>query len=375
MTGIPAELAGGRMTVDLSALVANWMHLRKLCDGRCGAVVKANAYGCDINTVVPALADAGCDTFFVALPEEGVRARKSAPTATIYVLNGLFAEAAPFLIANDLIPVLGSTHEVTWWQAAARDHGSALPCALQVDSGMNRLGLSLRELERTVKTDLPEGLLDVRLFMTHFACADDIGHPKTDLQREVFEQAAQLLPNVPKSAANSAAILQASGLTYDLARPGIALYGGEALNDTPNPMQPVVTLEGRIITIRDVKAGDSVGYGAAETVTRNTRLAYISMGYADGYHRAASQSGVPMRHVAPAARAAFDGQLIKGVGRVSMDLMAFDVTDLGDRVRPGDWLELFGNTIPVDDVARAAGTIGYEMLTALGSRHERRIVG
>ena len=367
------NLAGGRLTIDLGALVDNWHHLAKLAEGaECGAVVKANAYGCGIEPVVEALSAVGCKTFFVAVPEEGIRVKKTSPDRDCFVLNGLFETAVETFIQSDLRPVLGSIKQIELWANAAKERGEALPCAVHMDSGMNRLGLSLSELERLVTQNHLMDWLNIRLFMTHYACADDIGHEKTALQREVFLKGSELLPGVPRSAANSAADLQADGHAFDLARPGVALYGGEALNDVDNPMKPVVTLEGRINQIRQCKAGDAVGYGATQTLTRDTRLAYLSVGYADGYHRAASNSGVGMRFVSPAANAAYKGTVIKGVGRISMDLCAFDVTDIPeDEIAEGDWIELFGPTIPVDDVARAAGTIGYELLTGLGQRYSR----
>ncbi len=367
------NLAGGHVTIDLGALVSNWQQLAKNAGAaECGAVVKANAYGCGIEPVVEALSRAGCRTYFVTVPEEGIRVKNTAPDSRCFVLNGLFANAAPYYLEHDLTPILGSVPEVETWVATAQSHGSPLPCALHVDSGMNRLGLTLRELERITKNRHLMDYLDPQLLMTHLACADDLGHPKTDVQREVFLQASELLPGVPRSAANSAASLQMDGHEYELARPGIALYGGEALNDVPNPMVPVVTLTGRIVQIREANAGDSIGYGGAETLTRITRIAYLSVGYADGYHRATSNMGVPMRAVSQPARAAYKGTIIKGIGRVSMDLCAFDVTDIPeDEISAGDWIELFGSTIPVDDVARAAGTIGYELLTSIGQRYSR----
>jgi len=374
---IDPDLAGGRLTIDLGALARNWTLLdERAGNADCGAVVKADGYGCGIEHVVPALAKAGCKTFFVAVPEEGRKLRSVASDNDCYILNGLFPKAAKFVIENRLRPVLGSLNQVELWAEASREAGRPLPCAIQMDSGMTRLGLSFEELEQLVAdTDLM-ALLDIKLFMTHYACADDIGHPKTETQRELFKQASQLLPNVPRSAANSAADLQDAGHAFDLARPGIALYGGEALNNIDNPVEPVVTLEGRINQIRIAKAGDAVGYGAAETLKRSSRIAYLSVGYADGYHRATSNMGVPMRAVSQPASAAFKGYILKGVGRVSMDVCAFDMTDIPpDEIAEGDWVELFGKTIPVDDVARAAGTIGYELLTGLGHRYSRTYVG
>ncbi len=374
---IDERIAGGRLTIDLDALAANYRHLAKCAQpATCAAVVKADAYGCGIEPVVTKLTSVGCSTFFVAVPAEGARVRAAAPDANVYILNGLFPHAADYLIGHDLRPVLGSVVEIENWVAAAKTAGHALPCALNFDSGMNRLGLTIEELTRI--TSLPHLMdhLDIQLFMTHYACADDAGHPRTDLQKERFEQAATLLPGVACSAANSAADLQVAGHQFDMVRAGVAMYGGEALNHVANPMKAVATLEGRIIQIRKSKAGDAVGYGGSQTLIRDTRIAYVSVGYADGYHRAASNMGVPMRAVAPSVRAAFKGTAVPGIGRISMDLMAFDVTDIPENeIAAGDWLELFGPTIPVDDVARAAGTIGYELLTGLGARFARRYLG
>ncbi|MEP5181227.1 MAG: alanine racemase [Rhizobiaceae bacterium] len=388
MTANP-DLAGGRLTIDLGALVDNWRLLADRAGAReCAAVVKANAYGCGIEPVVKALAGAGCKTFFVAVPEEGLRVRQAAaggatvaPTAAVaaarcFVLNGLFATAAPTYLAENLTPILGSLPEIETWVDTAKGQGRPLPCALHMDSGMTRLGLSMEELQQVVADRKVMDHLDVQLFMTHYACADDMGHAQTIRQREVFLKAAALLPGVPRSAANSAAILQQDGHGFELARPGVALYGGEALNDTPNPMKQVAKLEGRIVQIRSAKAGDAVGYGGTEVLSRDSRIAYISVGYADGYHRGGSHKGVPMRQIAAPAQAAFNGTVINGVGRISMDLCAFDVTDIPEaEISAGDWIELFGDAIHVDDVARASGTIGYELLTGLGNRYSRTYVG
>lgn len=374
---VNCDLAGGRLTIDLGALVANWALLAQKADSaECAAVVKANAYGCGIEPVVDALANAGCRTFFVALPEEGKRVRNAATDCRCFVLNGLFAQAAPHYLEFGLTPVLGSIAEVETWVAMARSVGRPLSCALHLDSGMTRLGLSRGELQQVISDSKNFDHLDVQLFMTHYACADDVGHAKTELQRKAFLEAAKLLPGVPRSAANSAAILQMDGHEFELVRPGIALYGGEALNGVANPMQQVATLEARIIQISQAGAGTTVGYGAAEELQRDTRIAHVSIGYADGYPRSGSHAGVAMRQVAKPARAAFKGHILNGVGRISMDLTAFDVTDIpeGD-IAAGDWIELFGDAIHIDEVGRAAGTIGYEILTGLGSRYARTYIG
>jgi alanine racemase len=370
------DLAGGRLTIDLGALVANYKLLAKHAHpAKCGAVVKANAYGCGIEQAVPALADAGCENYFVALVEEGIRVREAAPEARCFVLNGLFSGAEKVIHERGLVPVLNTLIQVERWAAFAKANGAPLPCALQMDSGMRRVGMSPADIERVANQSHLRDHLDIQLFMTHFACADDIGHPKTDVQQEIFEQASALFPDVSRSAANSAADLQTSGLSYDLVRAGVALYGGEALNDVPNPMQPVAILEGRIMQITSGDAGDSVGYGGTETLTRKSRIAYVSVGYADGYLRSSSHMGVPLRAVTQPAVAHFKGHTLKGVGRISMDMCGFDVTDVPeDQITEGDWIELFGTNVAIDDVARAAGTIGYELLTGLGHRYARTYI-
>ncbi len=381
MTTVPSsahpDLAGGRLTIDLGALAENWMLLKKRAgDAECGAVVKANAYGCGIQPVVAMLRRTGCKTFFVAVAEEGIRVRNTAPDARCFVLSGLYKGAAQHFIDAGLIPVLNSTYEIQIWAEACEMVDRRLPCAIHVDTGMNRLGITYHELEALIGNDKVINWLDITTIMTHYACADDIGHPKTTYQRENFLHATYLLPGRERSAANSAATLHQDGHAFDLVRPGIALYGGEAINNIPNPMKPVVKLEGRIVQIRDAAEGQSVGYGASETLKRDSRIAYLSVGYADGYHRSISNSGVPMRSVNGSVQGAYRGVLLPGIGRISMDLMAFDVTDIPEnQIGPGSWIELFGPTVALDNVARAAGTIGYELLTGLGHRYARTYLG
>lgn len=367
MTEVAEELAGGRLTVDLDALVRNWRRLRdRAAPAECAAVVKANAYGLGIEHAVPALTKAGCRTFFVALPLEGVRARAVAPAATIYVLNGMQGcHGETFWHEHRLQPVVGTADEI--------DHAddASIDFALQVDTGMTRLGIPVAEAERLAVSRLREGM-NITLVMTHFACADDHDHPMTHRQREEFERLADRFPGVRRSLGNSAATLDRSGPS-GLARPGVAVYGAEALNGEP-PLDPVVTLEGRIVVVREARRGETVGYGAAQTLTRDSRIAVVSVGYADGYPRAASGAGVPMRYVNGGAQGFVRGTYVPTVGRVSMDLTAFDVTDVPD-VAEGDWIEMWGPNVAIDDVARAAGTIGYELLTGLGNRFHRTYIG
>ncbi|ODN70316.1 alanine racemase [Methylobrevis pamukkalensis] len=350
-----AATAGARITIDLAALVANWRDLgARAPNSTCAAVVKADGYGIGIETVVAALAKSGCGTFFVALPAEGARARKAAPQATIYVLNGLFEGAAPFLADHDLRPVLGSMPEIEEWAAFRAATGAPLPSAIHVDTGMNRLGLSLGETAALAADPaLREGAAPA-LLMSHFACADTPAHPLNAAQIAAFAQARRLLPDLPGSLANSAGVFLGPDAHHDVLRPGISLYGGAAVVDVANPMRPVVTLEARILMVRDVAPGATVGYGAAWMAPRPSRIAVISVGYADGFLRAAgSHSGKA------GATAAIEGHLAPIVGRVSMDLIAIDVTDVPDRLaRRGVFVELFGANIPIDRAAPAPARSG-----------------
>lgn len=367
MTETPSS-TGGRLAVDLGALVANWRTVRDRTSGATtAAVVKGDAYGIGIAHAVPALAAAGCATFFVALPEEGLRVRTAAPTAVVYVLGGLIGEPAGY-VAADLRPVLNSMAEVAEWRAV-RAAGAATAAALHVDTGMNRLGLDAAAFRAVTAAPGAADELGLTLLMSHLACADTPNHPLNRRQLDAFRAAHAALPAVPASLANSAGTFLGADYRFDLVRPGIALYGGRAVSGAPNPMRPVVTLEARILQVRSVSAGETVGYGAAETVRRASRIAILAVGYADGYIRAAGSADGR-----PGARAFVRGHSVPLVGRVSMDLIALDVTDVPD-VERGDWAELFGGHVPIDDVADRAGTIGYEYLTALGARYARTYAG
>lgn len=366
------SLAGGRLTIDLGALVANWRDLGARAPGaECAAVVKADGYGLGIEPVVGALAGAGCRTFFVALPSEGARARVVAPHAAIYVLNGLFEGSAPFLAAHRLRPVLGSVDEIAEWSAFRSAQGGDLPAAIHVDTGMNRLGLSVAEAEGLAADPAALAASGAVLLVSHFACADAPEHPLNAVQLARFAAVRRLFPTLPASLANSAGIFLDKAAHHELLRPGIALYGGAAVAGTSNPMRAVVTLEARIMLVRDVPAGEGVGYSAVWQAPRDSRIAIISVGYADGFLRAAgSQTG------RAGAAAAVEGHLAPIVGRVSMDLIALDVTDLpADLARRSAFAELFGPNVPIDRTAARAGTIGYEFLTSLGTRFRRVFLG
>lgn len=371
---IPAREAGGLLTIDLGAIVANWRLLRERSGGaETAAVVKADAYGTAIEHTVPALFRAGCRTFFVAQLSEAARARKVCPEAAIYVLNGFLPGTGGTYAALDLRPVLGSQDEIEEWAALCRSDGIRRPAALHVDTGMNRLGLPV-----------PEGLalagdprlkdFDPALLMSHFVGAEEPGNPVTARQIQAFAALRQALPGIRASLANSAGIFL-PGVHYDLVRPGYALYGGNPTPDRGNPMRPVARLEGRILQLREIGPGQAVGYNGTWTARERRRLATISVGYADGYPRAASATDLTTQAGASAGEAIVAGIRCPFAGRVSMDLIILDVTAVPEgAVTRGDPVVLIGGELDVDEVGRRAGTIGYEILTSLGKRYARTYI-
>lgn len=363
-----SDRVGGRLIIDLAALIANWRKLAALSKpAPCAAVVKADAYGLGLKPVVQALYGAGCKHFFVALPEEGFIARQSAPHADIYVLNGLFANNAADLAAHHLKPVLNSRTEIDEWLFFCETEGAPFSAALHVDTGMNRLGLTYDEA--IILSNHPQKHLAFKggLLMSHLACADEPDHAFNMQQFSTFQKICAHFPEMLTSLANSAAILSRKQWNFDLTRPGIALYGGKALINQPNPMHTVVTLEGRIVQVREAAAGETVGYGAQATLKRDSRIAIVAIGYGDGFHRLAGSSDNN-----PGAYGWIAGTKVPLIGRVSMDMIAIDVTDTPEyTTHRGAWIELIGSHISIDTLAFSCNTIGYEVLTSLGKRFER----
>ena len=337
----------------------------------CASVVKADAYGLGIAAVAPALAHAGCKSFFVATLGEADELRALLADATIYVLSGLLGGTTPLYRQLDLRPVLNSADEVTEWAAFSKATRAKLPAAIHIDSGMNRLGLSATEVEALAGAKNSWNSFELALVMSHLACADEPEHPKNEVQREVFDALRAKIPKAAASLANSAGILLGRAYHYDLVRPGIALYGGKVRATDAKQFSPVVQLSGRVLQVRDVPPGATVGYGATRTLKRLSRIATLAVGYADGFFRALSvadsREGLQLyfgSHAAPL------------IGRVSMDLITVDVTDVPEELaRRGAWVELIGPHVAAHEFAAHAGTIDYEVLTNLGARALRRYVG
>ncbi|MEL6299507.1 MAG: alanine racemase [Pseudomonadota bacterium] len=366
------DLLGGArsaLVVDLGAIVANWRLLAKrAAPAECAAVVKANAYGLGAGRVVPALAAAGCKTFFVASAAEGEACRRAlgSDTADIYVLDGLAGTAPATFALNDLRPVLSSPEEVSAWTSAP---SHALPFALHIDTGMARLGLMPDDCVGLHLTSKPA------LLMTHPACADDLADPMTARQAATFDRLCDALGDmardVPRSFANSPATLSDPRYRYDLTRPGIALYGGRAVNEVANPMRAAVRLIARVLQVRSIAEGETVGYGATFAAKRPTRVATIAVGYADGVPRALGNAAGAQHPCVVIA-----GHACPLIGRVSMDLTTVDITEAPHgALTAGATADVIGPHLTIDDIADRTGTIGYEILTGLGARLPRVYVG
>ncbi|MEE8444462.1 MAG: alanine racemase [Alphaproteobacteria bacterium] len=361
-----AERAGAFLTIDLGAIADNWRKLRdRLGGAACAAVVKADAYGLGAAAVAPVLARAGCDTFFVATLDEAIALRAAVADATVAVLNGLGPGCEDDFAGHRITPVLNDLGQIDCWSAFARSHGRR-DAMIHLDTGMNRLGLPAAEAGELAENPARLDGLNVRLIMSHLACAEDRNNPMNAAQRDRFDALRRKLPTAPASLANSSGVFLGPGYHYDMARPGVALYGVNPTPGDPNPMKEVVRLQGRIIQLRDVDTSQTVGYGAAHKVAAPGRIATVPVGYADGF----------LRSLGNRASAAIGDERVPVVGRVSMDLITLDVSKLPpDRAVPGTLVDLIGGACPIDRVAESAGTIGYELLTSLGSRYHRLYVG
>ncbi len=367
MSSIDEATAGAILTIDLSALAANWRFLRdKAAPAECSAVVKADAYGIGLEPTVRALTAAGCRTFFVAQVSEALRVRAINRDCVVYLLNGLTAGASEALARENIRPVLSSLSEIEEWATFSSGRGRKLPATVQFDTGINRLGIPYDQLERV------RPLLDAfepALLMSHFA-ESEVVSTRNAAQIAAFEKIRAAFPKIAASLCNSSGIFLHERPFHDLVRPGYALYGGNPTPNAPNPMQSVVSLQARVLQVREMAAGERVGYGGEWTAPRVSRLATLSIGYADGLPRSGTAIGrTGIEAIVAHRRCPF-------VGRLSMDLSIVDVTYLPDgAVQRGEYVEILSSTIGIDELGRKSGTIGYEILTRLGQRYARRYVG
>lgn len=360
----PLLIAGGRLEISLDALRDNFRIIAaRTAPARTAAVVKADGYGLGAERVAPAFAQAGCRDFFVAHLAEALALQPVLPVdATLYVLNGLQPGTEEICAQADILPVLNSVEQALRWRDTAQAMGTSLPALLQVDSGMSRLGMPRAAAARLAQDAAFSEHVAIRLVMSHLACADTPDHPANAGQIARFVEMASLFPDAGRSLANSGGSFLPTPFHMDVVRPGIALYGGAPNDRSPNPMQPVIRLDARVIQVRTIHAGDGVGYGLSFTAQGDTRIATIAVGYADGLPRTLGNRGA----------AWINGVRLPIAGRVSMDSITLDVTALPpETLQLGDWVELIGPNQTLDDLARDAGTISYEILTSLGRRYHR----
>jgi alanine racemase len=363
-----ASTAASLLHIDLDAVAKNYRILRSHLGGtQCAAAVKADAYGLGTAQVAPVLAAEGCSTFFVATIDEGMELRSILPSKEIViaVLNGVLAGTENSFVEHRLIPVLNDPGQIDRWRSLTHRLSIPLEAMLHIDTGMNRLGLSPGDLDRVARNSEMLSGPTWRYLISHLASADAPNNPRNEEQLSRFEDARSRLPPMPASLSNSGGVFLGSRFHFDLARPGIALYGGNPTGTSSNPMHQTVRLLGRILQVRDVEPGMTVGYGGSYEVKAKGRVATIAAGYADGYLRSSGGEA----HV-------YLGQVrLPLLGRVSMDLITVDVTGVQPRdAAPGNFVELLGDRVTPDEAADAAGSISYEILTGLGGRYHRRYI-
>jgi alanine racemase len=360
MPSDPASRAGAILEIDLGAVVANWRTLAaKAAPAACAAVVKAKGYGLGAAEIGRVLEAAGCRQFYVATLDEGIALRAALGNEPeIAVFNGPLPGSTEEFAAAHLIPVLNDPGQVTTWERLATRRDVPAPI-IHVDTGMNRLGLTAAEFDALtgrLRALRPQALV------SHLACAEQPDHPRNAAQRERFREARRRLPSIRRSLAASSGIFLGPDFHFDEVRPGAALYGINPRPGFPNPMRAAVRLSAKILQIRKIDSGESVGYGAAHVMDGPGLLATAAIGYADGWPRSLSHRGCGW----------LSGKRVPLLGRLSMDLATFDVSAIEPTVLfPGAMIELIGDHYGVDDAAADAGTIGYEILTSLGSRFYR----
>ena len=355
------------ITIDLDALTANYRYCRdRIAPAGCAAVVKADGSGLGIRHVARALHHAGCRQFFTATHREGIVLRSLLPNVQIYVLEGATEQGESAFLEHDLVPVLISLPQARAWAELARSMDRRLPAVFDLDTGMTRLGFSAMELDELLTEPRDLDQLDIRYVMTHLACADDPNLSMAKEQLDRFDSMRKKLPPAPTSIGNSAGALLGGEFAGDLARVGIALFGGNPYLEDSIPVKPVLRVQSRILQLRDIGQETTVGYGAEFTARPGMRIATVGIGYADGYPWSLGNRGI----------AAIGGHRVPVIGRVSMDLITLDVTGLPDDiVQPGSLVDLIGPDVSLEEVAHLAGTIGYEILTGLGQRASRTFLG
>ncbi|PCI32699.1 MAG: alanine racemase [Alphaproteobacteria bacterium] len=352
--------AQATLTVNLKAIVDNYKRCRALAGGTdCAAMVKADAYGMGIEQVAPVLYHkAGCRIFFVANLTEAITLRSFVPESTIYVLNGFFPGHGEYFTRHNIRPVLNDLDQIRLWAEMTPE--ARPPCAVHFDTGINRLGLTPAETDLFIKDIALRSQLDIALVMSHLACSDDRLNPLNARQLADFTAITRHFPDIPASLANSGGILLGPDYHFDLVRPGLLMFGGNPGKHTiPERIRPAFRITGKILQIRQLETGQSVGYGSTWTADRPCHIATINIGYADGYLQVFNNCG----------QAFAKGTLLPIVGRVSMDMIAVDVTDI--EIGTGSDVELLGEHITLEMASEVSTLSQYEILTGVRERYQR----
>lgn len=356
---------GALLTIDLNAIVENWRSVAATAGVTASAVVKANGYGLGAVPVSRALAAAGCRRFFVAHLDEGVLLREALPGVEIAILNGLLPDMEAVYHAHDLAPVLNDPGQVQRWLSFCASKGETLPAFLQIDTGMNRLGMTAGEWG-ALALDPAVAAFPWTALISHLSCADVPDHPLNATQLRLFHAASAMAPHLATSLSASSGSFLGPDFAFDFVRPGAALYGVNPHPGFPNPLRNPVLLDARILQIREIDGGSPVGYGATHKTSDRAKIATIALGYADGFLRSGSGHGNVM----------VGGFAAPIVGRISMDLITIDVTQVPvDVLEKAGWVNVIGDFRTLDEVATDAGSISYEILTSLGERFHRVYLG
>ncbi len=370
MTSLSISSPGAmaQLHVDLGALKENYQTLAALAgSSQCAGVVKADAYGLGVEPISRALWQVGCRIFFVAILSEAAVLRNLLPDAEIYLLNGLIKGAAPECARLNVRPILASFEEIEEWSLFCRGKNVLLPAAVHVDTGINRLGIEYGDAVKYFQSASAFQDFKLCMVMSHLACGDEPSNPLNQQQVKKFEALRAFATDVVFSLANSAGIISSPDTYFDMVRPGIALYGSNPIEKSDTHIKSVATLNATILQVRDVAVGQSVGYGGTFTCQRPSKVAILGLGYADGFFRNLGGSNAQIR-----AHVDIGGHLAPVIGRVSMDMIGVDVTDLpDDSVSRAGIAEVFGEKISLDGVAQASQTLSYEVLTRLGNRFDR----
>jgi alanine racemase len=360
------DSANSFLCINIDLIISNYMLLKKkLGKAACAATLKADAYGIGAAKVGPALVKAGCSSFFVATIDEAIDLRNyiKLKHIKIAVLSGFLPKTEPIFNEYDIIPVINNLDQLRDWKKYNSATGKSLNSVLQIDTGMNRLGLTANELYKIL--DNPTEINGANLcgLMSHLACSDEPDHEMNQKQLLEFIKAKNKLPRMETSLANSGGIFLGKSYHFDLARPGIALYGATPNYNACNPLKQAIKLYGRVLQIRETGANQTVGYGASYKPTRDSVIATVGVGYADGYLRSLSSNSY----------AFFNNIKIPIIGRVSMDCITVDISSVPTRtIKPGDFIEVMGDNFTIDDIAKAANTVPHEILSGLGTRHFRQ---